>query len=514
MNDAIISYPSGTVFATRDDGASLVIVPPPPDRAGPDEPSDMLWGVVRDEDGRDMGPPMPVDSILAHNAGAWEVVADEPGPEVSMRALGAAVLCDAASESGPSAAQLRLSGVVARHQDGRALVRVARRGGADYGKVVGPDGSPTGEEGPIESVIASEPDKWQRVADDEEEPTERVLGMADAILRGGTGSSSEGTPPEVAQALKPGTPSAVRAQILDAATARMHAETGRTHHPGVTDDGSTASPGHYAFSDEARAVAAGAHRDLFRMLPQKAPQGSNPAWFMEGPGKTRWFVKAAKRSDRPEMRSMRAAAEASVSRLLAHVRPQDTVPVGQFEHRGEMVSAQPFVEGAKPLPSDPSKFSPRQKGALLANHALDMWVGDHDGNQENGMVAPHTGMPFRIDRGQAFKPQAMSTRTSLDPSYRLPGNFGAGYTKGLLKQWGSGKADIPPEAFAEMQRAIHGTQAVPDGAIDEALTHYAAGGGPAGKVAPVLKRTRDTMHDDWTQALQKLRPGFQWPEEG
>lgn len=209
-----------------------------------------------------------------------------------------------------------------------------------------------------------------------------------------------------------------------------------------------------------------------------------------------------------------AETDKAAADLMAMVKG-NVVPVNSFvANNGHRASVQPFFEHAKPAQSDVTALSDENMAELLSQHAFDMFVGDHDGHAGNWITV--NGKLIAIDRGQAFKFVLMGKTESLDPNWHAPGNIGAGYAKGLLKQWAAGKAEIPTSAWAAFRGTIESIQNTFAKATLKAAMEpiFEALGTPAAKRTKALtqlEKRRASYLDDWTKVLTGLRSDFKWP---
>lgn len=249
----------------------------------------------------------------------------------------------------------------------------------------------------------------------------------------------------------------------------------------------------------------------FKKTNEHAPKGSNPTFILEGPGGSKWFAKSPKDGDK-----IRPAAEEAAYKLLSPML-FDMVPVGAMTLTdGTHVSVQPLIQGldsADAFKADPEDETDENKATLLRNHALDMFITDHDGNRQNWLK--RNGKLIRVDRGQAFKFYLEGDGPVLDPTYHPSGNVGKGYAKDLLIAWGKGKAEISQSAWSAMREAIGQIQGISDETIKSVMEKYFEAGSvsPAKrtKALKLIKSTRDSYLDDWTAVLKKLKKSFKWP---
>jgi hypothetical protein len=191
-----------------------------------------------------------------------------------------------------------------------------------------------------------------------------------------------------------------------------------------------------------------------------------------------------------------------------------TVPVGALTFGGRVGSIQPLVENSKAVPDKASDLTETQQAAVLAQHAVDMFIGDHDGHAANWLLT-EGGRVVPIDRGQAFKGLLTGVTESLDPHWTMPTNSCEAYAKRLLIEWEEGKATIKASGWNAMATAIEKIMSISDSRIEAILypVWHAQGRTVAQGDAIVqrLKNRRDSYAKDWTTVLKKLRPDFQWP---
>lgn len=245
---------------------------------------------------------------------------------------------------------------------------------------------------------------------------------------------------------------------------------------------------------------------LFSATGTGVKGGSKPNMLLNGPGGKQWFAKYAPGED---WRSYIDRAAYQLSELCK----ENNVPVGVMEFDGKTVSYQPYAPNAAPPPADPTELDDDNAAELLSQHAVDMFMGDHDGHAGNWISVG--GRIIAVDRGQAFKFVLMGKDESLDPYWHAPGNFGDGYAKRLLISWSEGKVEIPTVAWSAMRKSIRGVQSITDTQLTAVLTpvlnamSLKAGAGDA--ALTTLKERRDSYEKDWTTVLRKLRKDFKWP---
>lgn len=244
---------------------------------------------------------------------------------------------------------------------------------------------------------------------------------------------------------------------------------------------------------------------LFQKTGQGMPGGSKPNMVLDGPG-GRWLFKYAPGED------VRAAVDAASYQLMSQVKG-NAVPVGMMEFDGKLGSFQPVIDDAVSPPGDPTTLTDDQMAELLAQHAYDMFVGDHDGHAGNWLMS--NGNLVAIDRGQSFKFLLQGKPESLDPTWHAPGNYGKGYAKTLLIQWGQGFAEIPDKAFAAMAKVVGKVMGLPDATLAEIIAPvFEKAKVTDTKQKTILKalyKRRDNYEKDWTNVLTKLRGDFKWP---
>ena len=243
--------------------------------------------------------------------------------------------------------------------------------------------------------------------------------------------------------------------------------------------------------------------------PKTLTKGSKPSALLHGPGGKQWFAKWA---DGEPWRAQVDRAAYKLSELCK----SNNIPIGVMEFSGKLVSFQPFADTAKSPPSEPNDLDEQNRAELLSQHAVDMFLGDHDGNVTNWIEV--SGRILAVDRGQAFKFLLQGKSESLDPTWHAPGNHGQGYAKKLLIQWGKGEVEIPVVAWTSMLKTIRAVQKITGeqlatalspvfDAIDVSVEQRA-------KVFSALVTRRDNYEKDWTKVLRKLRKTFEWPEIG
>ena len=269
-------------------------------------------------------------------------------------------------------------------------------------------------------------------------------------------------------------------------------------------------------------IASDAQSGEFEPVSGAVGSGSNPAWMVghEASG-TKWRAKASKgvTGTKKEER-VRAHAETAAYKIGALVTDK-MVPSAVIESKGKTVVIQPFIDDVEAMPSVDA-LSMGQVTDILAQHALDMFMGDHDGHEGNWLKKDGKLIP--IDRGQAFRFYAQDVmfggkslvkNLSLDPTYKPPGNAGTAVAKKMLVEWAKGNVKIENASFNAMRQMILKIEAMPDQKIKDILEPYfEAGELDNSKRKKVLDRifaVKKSYLDDWTAVLQKIKPDFEWP---
>lgn len=241
---------------------------------------------------------------------------------------------------------------------------------------------------------------------------------------------------------------------------------------------------------------------------QTITQSSKPTKIVTDADGNRFFVKW--RNNEP----FQAATDRAASEIMAAVKG-NVIPVTTFNYGGQFCSIQPFFAQAAPPPADPSVLDATKMSELLSQHAVDMFIGDHDGHVGNWVMVGDSLVA--VDRGQAFKFLIQGKPENLDPSWHAPGNFGDGYAKKLLLAWAKTKAQIPTQAWAAMRATIQSIQSKLTKPFLAARLEpiFAALKLPEGTKARVLNALDDrraSYLDDWTKVLTNLRADFAWPD--
>jgi 8-oxo-dGTP pyrophosphatase MutT (NUDIX family) len=250
---------------------------------------------------------------------------------------------------------------------------------------------------------------------------------------------------------------------------------------------------------------------LFKSTGHAVSGGSNPNMVLATPGGFQWFFKTPKDGS-----PVRVHAEVAASKLSRLLDKPTTVPVGALEFDGKLGSFQPLLEGSPPE-ADPNDLPDEDKAEVLAQHMLDMFMGDHDGFRGNWMRLKG-GKLVPIDRGQAFKFVLKGLKESFDPNWHPKDNVGEGYAKKLLKDWGKSTAEIPEIAWKAAREMIEKISKLTKKQIQGILAPVLdAGNITAGKRLKIIdtldKRRKDYLKN-WTTVLKKLRKSFKWPKIG
>lgn len=245
---------------------------------------------------------------------------------------------------------------------------------------------------------------------------------------------------------------------------------------------------------------------LFSETGQSVKGGSKPNMLLNGPGGKQWFAKYAPGED------WRAYVDRAAYQLAELCKPNN-IPVGVMAFGGKIVSFQPFAAEAKPPPADPTDLDEQNMAELLSQHAVDMFMGDHDGHAGNWISVG--GRILAVDRGQAFKFLLQGKTESLDPTWHAPGNIGQGYAKQLLIQWSKGEVEIPASAWVAMLKTIRGVAKISGEQLKAVLQPlFNEANTPVPKQLDVYTKLRDrgdTYEKDWTKVLRSLRKSFDWP---
>lgn len=217
----------------------------------------------------------------------------------------------------------------------------------------------------------------------------------------------------------------------------------------------------------------------------------------------------------------RVGAEVAAYQLISALRPGSTPPVRAIVLGGDTGSLQARVMGAKTLDnSEYASLTDAEVGEVLSQHAIDMFLGDHDGGVSNWLRAPD-GRLVVIDKGQAFRFITQGVEESLDPGTTPSGVVGKAIGKRLLSDWAASKRNITKLAFMRFAKMILKVQAISDATLNAVLGTWAATVGPEAtaakknKVLSALKKRRDTYVVEWTKVMVKLAQArgedWMWP---
>lgn len=247
--------------------------------------------------------------------------------------------------------------------------------------------------------------------------------------------------------------------------------------------------------------------------------GTNTTEEYDGPQGTKWFIKVAK-----DHNPARAAGEAAAWQMMKVIGGTNALPVGAAQLGGELVSIQPMLTTIDPTPiPTPDTMTDEHKVTVLRQHAIDMFMGDHDAGPNNWMKVDGKLIP--VDRAQAFRFYVENNQKalSLDPHQHPAGNVGKVVAKQLLMGWEADKIDIPDAAFSAMRQVIDSIGELTDGQIKSVLKPYlevittiatpkvAVSEGP--KILKRIYAARDNYLGNWTSTLNGLHPDFAWPKE-
>jgi ADP-ribose pyrophosphatase YjhB (NUDIX family) len=250
---------------------------------------------------------------------------------------------------------------------------------------------------------------------------------------------------------------------------------------------------------------------LFKDTGGTISGGSNPCAVLSSPGGFQWFFKTPK-----DQAEVRVHVEVAAFKLAQLVDKTPTVPVGKMEFNGKLGSFQPLLEGSPPE-SDPNDLPDEDKGEILTQHMLDMFMGDHDGHRGNWMRLK-AGRLVPVDRGQAFKFVLKGLTESLDPHWHPKGNVGEGYAKKLLNDWGASTAEIPELAWKAAREMIEKIRKLTEKHIQGLLAPIFASeditGAKRTKILDTLYKRQKNYLKDWTKVLKKLQSDFKWPKIG
>lgn len=234
---------------------------------------------------------------------------------------------------------------------------------------------------------------------------------------------------------------------------------------------------------------------------------SKPTKIMVDPNGNRFFFKW--RNGEP----FQAEIDVAASKFATLVK-KGVVPVFAHDYNGNRTSVQPFFSNAEPAPTNPADLSDANIAELLAQHAVDMFLGDHDGHGNNWIMVGTRLVA--IDRGQSFKFTIKNLPDSLDPTWHAPGNIGEGYAKKLLIAWSKKEAEIPVSAWSMMLATIRlcvqrFTSDTVSSVMAPAFDALGLKPGVRKRILADIEERRVAYENEWTTTLQKLRKDFDWP---
>jgi 8-oxo-dGTP pyrophosphatase MutT (NUDIX family) len=259
--------------------------------------------------------------------------------------------------------------------------------------------------------------------------------------------------------------------------------------------------------------------------------GSKPIFVVEGPDGQEWVYK-------PHTELQRPAADRAAYQLSELLKPNNN-PVGlvhvQGGPHGGIGSVQPLIEGKRLALGAADTLSSQDHAEIAAQHVVDMFLGDHDGNQDNWMRTPApdgtTGPLVAIDRGQAFKFVALKVKgetvegvdptESLDPfdptwGRTAPGNFGEHVAKRLLRQWFKA-GEIPAPVLHAMRVTLDRLAQVTDAQLaailGPVLDANALPGAQRKAFLAEYRRRREEQANQWRDVFRKRlnNPTWDWP---
>jgi len=240
--------------------------------------------------------------------------------------------------------------------------------------------------------------------------------------------------------------------------------------------------------------------------------GSNPAWIIERNG-MKYRLKASKEGT-TKGDKIRAHAEESAWGLMSALKA-DGVASGVAKYKGRVVAIQPLVDADVEASFNTDDVSHADAGALLYQHVIDMFMGDHDGHAGNWLRVK--GKPLPIDRGQAFKFHVQAVKNGstympeLHPSHNPAGNVGQPLAKKLLLDWSAGTVTLPESAFSRMALALTRVRRITSDALRPMLANLA----DSADVSVVdltnsVLMAQATYLESWTAVLKSLQPDFAW----
>jgi 8-oxo-dGTP pyrophosphatase MutT (NUDIX family) len=255
---------------------------------------------------------------------------------------------------------------------------------------------------------------------------------------------------------------------------------------------------------------------MLKNTGKKLSGGSKPNLVLQGPDGAQYVFKPSVENPL----HFRTGAEAAAFTIINHLRPGKTPPVRRASFAGDVGSLQPQVMGAQTLTQgDYESLSDNDKGEILAQHAVDMFLGDHDGGVSNWLRAPD-GRLVVIDKGQAFRFMLSGGGESLDPGTTPTGVIGKAISKRLLSDWAALSREIPKSAFARFAKSILAVSSLNVAVLDSALDVWQeACGAGAAKLRPKLREAliqrRDTYVIEWTKIMVMLakarNESWKWP---
>jgi hypothetical protein len=249
----------------------------------------------------------------------------------------------------------------------------------------------------------------------------------------------------------------------------------------------------------------------FKDTGESVNGGSNPIKKLTTLGGLEWIFKTPKDGN-----LVRVEAEVAAAKLSKMLKG-NVVPVGQIEFEGKVGVIQPMVSGDT-LTDGPDDLSDDDKAEVLAQHMVDMFMGDHDGAPCNWLRSS-SGKLVPIDRGQAFKFLLQGKTLPLDVTFEPSGNAnGLALGKRLLAEWGQGTTKIPDKAWKAAKEVIDRIQTIPDETLKAiTLPIFEKAGLTTQKRTSLLKtlqKSRDSYLKDWTKVLKGLNGHFKWPKIG
>lgn len=244
--------------------------------------------------------------------------------------------------------------------------------------------------------------------------------------------------------------------------------------------------------------------------------GSKPNKVLAGPDGAHYVFK-------PSIETgghWRVGAEAAAFSIISVLRPDKTPAVRAITFGGAVGSLQPRVMNAKTLDAgDYGALSDDDIGELLSQHAIDMFLGDHDGGHAN-WLRESNGQLVVIDKGQTFRFIVAGVQESLDPRTTPAGVLGKALAKRKLSDWSALRCSIAKSSFVKFARYILKVQGLTEVQVDTALGIWEQAVGPSAKgvrakVRAELISRRDTYVVEWTKVMVKLAQArgesWKWP---